>query len=350
MTDVAHVILRPLLDGCTARPLTVNDAEAANHLLNEADRALGGDPANEIADLLNDWAAPGFDLAASTMAVFDPQGALMGYAMVWDVMNPPVHPWVALNLHPDYEPDDRVGGFLLDWAEQRAQQCIAKCPPQARVAYVTDCEASQKARKQLYESRGLRAVRVFKKMVIDLKSEPQPVNLPEGIRLRTYKHPDDLELMFRVNHEAFRDHFGFVERPLDEALRLFRYDIENDPHFNPDLWFLAEDVATGECAGYLMGRRRAYDEPDTAYINRLGVLRGWRRRGIGEALLLHSFGEFYRHGQRKVSLFVDASSPTGATRLYERAGMVVSHQWITHEKEIRAGEELANTATEEQAT
>ena len=44
-------------------------------------------------------------------------------------------------------------------------------------------------------------------------------------------------------------------------------------------------------------------------------------QGLGEALLLHSFQEFSRRGCTRGTLGVDASSPTGATRLYERAGM-----------------------------
>ena len=59
------------------------------------------------------------------------------------------------------------------------------------------------------------------------------------------------------------------------------------------------------------------------------------------ALLLHTFGEFYRRGQPTVVLGVDAQNLTGALRLYERAGMHVSMRFTTYEKELHAGEELA---------
>ena len=51
--------------------------------------------------------------------------------------------------------------------------------------------------------------------------------------------------------------------------------------------------------------------------------RPWRRQGLGEALLLCSFRAFRERGYTRGTLGVDASSPTGATRLYERAGMRV---------------------------
>jgi mycothiol synthase len=37
---------------------------------------------------------------------------------------------------------------------------------------------------------------------------------------------------------------------------------------------------------------------------------------------------------------VDATSLTGATRLYEKAGMWVYRQWDTYEKELRPGRDL----------
>jgi hypothetical protein len=42
-----------------------------------------------------------------------------------------------------------------------------------------------------------------------------------------------------------------------------------------------------------------------------------------------------------MALTVDAENPTGATRLYERAGMHIGQQYATYSKELRAGIELA---------
>ena len=48
----------------------------------------------------------------------------------------------------------------------------------------------------------------------------------------------------------------------------------------------------------------------------------WRRRGLGEALLLHVFATFRARGAEAVELKVQSDN-TGAVRLYERAGMRV---------------------------
>jgi mycothiol synthase len=63
--------------------------------------------------------------------------------------------------------------------------------------------------------------------------------------------------------------------------------------------------------------------------------------GLGMALLRHSFGEFYHRSARKVALEVDSQNLTGATRLYERAGMHATRQYDIYEKELRTGEELS---------
>jgi hypothetical protein len=40
---------------------------------------------------------------------------------------------------------------------------------------------------------------------------------------------------------------------------------------------------------------------------------------------------------KTIGLGVDASSPTGATRLYLKAGMRVASEFVTYKKELRAG-------------
>jgi ribosomal protein S18 acetylase RimI-like enzyme len=82
-------------------------------------------------------------------------------------------------------------------------------------------------------------------------------------------------------------------------------------------------------------------------INTLGVRRPWRRQGLGLALLYHSFGALYQRGKRRVRLGVDAQSLTGATRLYERAGMHVDRQFTMFEKELRPGKELSRQSLDD---
>ena len=76
------------------------------------------------------------------------------------------------------------------------------------------------------------------------------------------------------------------------------------------------------------------------WVNQLCVRKPWRRKGLGMALLLTSFNEFYRRGKKRAGLGVDATSLTHATRLYEKAGMHVTGKYDTYELELRPGKDL----------
>ncbi|MGH9173491.1 MAG: GNAT family N-acetyltransferase, partial [Vicinamibacterales bacterium] len=116
------------------------------------------------------------------------------------------------------------------------------------------------------------------------------------------------------------------------------YLVEEEENFDPTLWFLAIDDSTGEIAGYTLNRLERPGEPQTAHTRYVAVRRPYRRRGIGQALLLHTFREFFKRGKRRAGLAVDSTSLTGADRLYERAGMHASHQSIIFMKVMREGD------------
>jgi len=99
------------------------------------------------------------------------------------------------------------------------------------------------------------------------------------------------------------------------------------------LWWVAR--AEGELAGVILASWKRMG--DWGFVDTLGVRRPWRRRGVGEALLRTAMLEFWRRGERRVALGVDAESPTGATRLYERVGMRVFWRSVVWEKELRPG-------------
>ncbi len=73
--------------------------------------------------------------------------------------------------------------------------------------------------------------------------------------------------------------------------------------------------------------------------------RAYRKKGLAQAMLTHAFAEFWKRDQKTVGLGEDASSPTGATRLYERVGMTVAERYVRMEKEMRPGVERMNTAS-----
>jgi ribosomal protein S18 acetylase RimI-like enzyme len=159
------------------------------------------------------------------------------------------------------------------------------------------------------------------------------------VTIRSFVPGQDDEGFAVAMQEGFRDHWGFVETPLEDDLRDWRAFMENTPHFDPELFLLAMDGA--RVAGTLCGIAQPGEGPPKGWIFGLCVLRPWRRRGLAQAMLLHSFGQLYARGMWCIGLGVDADSLTGATRLYEKVGMHVERRHEMWEKELRSGIESA---------
>jgi mycothiol synthase len=191
---------------------------------------------------------------------------------------------------------------------------------------------------RLLRESGMNAVRYSWQMEIEL-AEASPVpDWPEGVSVRTMRSGDS-RAIYEARSAAFKDHWGVVEEPFEEGFALWQHRMEKGPNFDSSLWFLAE--TSERIVGFSLCTSKSPEDPNMGWIDLLGVLRSWRRRGLGLALLLYSLSALRRRGLSRAGLFVDAESLTGATRLYERAGMKATQRYVTFEKELRPGRDLS---------
>jgi mycothiol synthase len=144
---------------------------------------------------------------------------------------------------------------------------------------------------------------------------------------RTVPAADERNL-YDANIEVWED----TSDPLEESFEEWQHWTTKRASFDPSLWFLVFDGE--ELAGFSLCRQDDTGA-NAGYVGVLGVRRPWRQQGLGEALLLHSFGAFRERGYMRATLGVDASSPTGATRLYERAGMTVYRDTVLLDRLVR---------------
>jgi mycothiol synthase len=171
----------------------------------------------------------------------------------------------------------------------------------------------------LLERRGYRDVRHFFDMAIELDARPTPLDVPiESIG----EH--DARAFHAALEESFSDHWEHHSRSFEEWFERRR----QQPTYDLSLWLVIRDGQE------IAAVARSETRDSGGYVGHLGVRRAWRGRGYGKALLLYTFAEFYDRGVRRVTLGVDAESPTGATHLYERVGMHVEHENVVYEKEL----------------
>ena len=326
-----------LPEGFTARGANMNDIEPSRVLINRWSRSVIGRDESAVEAILTEWKSPGFDPAEDIRLVFAPNGQMAGYIEVWITVKPPVHPGIWGRVDPDYE-GMGLGTWMLQWAEQRALRALPSVPAELRFAPRVGTWRQAEKPKKLFEDMGYQHIRSSYHMLIEMDAPVPEPEFPEGITLRTYNPETDLEAVYRADMDSFRDHFGFIEEPFEEGLKRFKHFWLNEG-VDPTLLFLAMDG--NEIAGINLCRPHSFYDPDVGWVGTLGVRRQWRKRGIGLALLHHSFNEFYRRGKRKVGLGADAQNLTGALGLYESAGMHVHQAFDHYEKELRAGTEIS---------
>jgi mycothiol synthase len=211
-----------------------------------------------------------------------------------------------------------LGSELVDRSEERLRALGV-----GRIHAVT--LAPDVAAEHLLTGRGYREVRRIWEMTIALGDDPPPdPELPEGLRIEPFSA--DLARAFHgALEEAFADHWEHQSTPFEKwwERQLAR------PDHDPSLWFL---IRTDE--DVVAATRNDPERSGGGWIGAIGVRRAWRGRGLAKALLVESFREFHRRGQRRVGLGVDAENPTGATKLYESVGMVAESEQIVWEKEL----------------
>ena len=334
MASIPH-----LPDGYSSRPATLADVDEVARVINAAGVEMDGKADYPADELRNDMQVPGLDLAHDTRIAIAPNGEVAAYADAFSISDPPVHPFTWGRVHPDHR-NRGLGTALLGWSVSRAREAADRVPEGVRISAESMALSTWAPSRDLLTAAGFTVFRHNFDMEIGLDVEPPAPVWPEGVTIRPMRHPEEDRAVHAVLDEAFRDHFGHVEdEPQESAFARFEHFLIKAPDFDPTLWFVAE--SEGEMIGLTLLSERAPSGDDSGWVGNLGVLKSHRRRGLGRALLLHSFHVLRERGKPAARLSVDGSSLTGAVRLYEKAGMRIVRQKDRYELELRPGRELA---------
>ncbi|MHB8596126.1 MAG: GNAT family N-acetyltransferase [Ktedonobacteraceae bacterium] len=317
-----------LPEGFTVRPPTMDDVKTTTALIRLCDIAEYGDSVATESNTAAAWREITETLKDAALLVFTLDGQLVGYSRARNVAD--VKFYVFIRVHPDFA-QIGIQAYLLHRMEDFVRQCASTIPEGTRIAMEAWIGDANLLMRGLFEQHGFSIVRSTWRMEIEMEQTPPEPLLPQGILIRPFVPGQDERATFAANDEAFRDHWGHVPGNYNEWLR---WAIERED-FDPTLYFLACD--NDQIAGVSL----CLQKPAPGWVDDLSVRRPWRHRGVGMALLQHTFREFYLRGIYNVALDVDSQNLTGATRLYQRAGMHIARRYNTYEKEIRPGVELS---------
>jgi len=276
-------------------------------------------------ELANEWKNEGFNVERDVFVVETRDGRLVGSE---EFYNESGHYKLKADgcVHPEFK-GLGIGSSLLEKVAERVQDEMKLAAPDVRVFIQSLINNNDEAGHNLLRNNGYSPIRYYWRMEIKLQEAPTPVTIPNGIELRPFIKDEHAVAVWQADNEAFRDHWGSHDRTYEE----WSHGKFGNPNFDPTLWMIAWDG--NEVAGFSQNRFRK----GIGWIGTIAVRRSWRGKGLGIALLRHTFGEFYKRNTTTIGLGVDSANLTGATRLYQRAGMYVAGEFAMYEKELRTG-------------
>ena len=172
---------------------------------------------------------------------------------------------------------------------------------------------------ELYRALGFELIRSFSVMRLNPRLAPPSARVRGRVELKRIDplgKEEDLVLLNRLHNEAFAEHFDF--RPMSVEEVRARLSHEGYEHY------VAVAYLGGEPAGYAVAsisKRSRELSPKRGVVNSIGVLKPFRRREIGTALLLDAIEWLESKGAGVVELSVDDENLTGAKSLYESVGL-----------------------------
>ncbi len=307
-----------------------SDLEAIAHLINTCQSVDRLDEGTSISQLQQEFNEPSLDKARDIRLWEDAEGKLIGFAQLWipepgEVIDGSL--W--FRVHPDARGGD-VEAAAIAWGEVRMREVSAI--PGAPVKLRSSARAEDHDRISLLTSSGFKPDRYFCRLARSIwEPIPEP-KLPQGFTLIQFPGEQDSEAWVEMYNQSFIDHWNHHDLTVEK----FKYDLAK-PDYRNDLDLIA--VADDGKFVSLCYCEISVDECDRTGRNEgwvacLGTRRGFRKIGLGRAMLLAGLHRLKAAGVETAILGVDADNQSGAMKLYESVGFHNIRNSIAYVKDV----------------
>lgn len=326
--------------GWTTRPPEPEDVAALVALRSADSRPYTGSDAVD-EDLVVSEVAGLRSWTRRQLVALDPAGEVRAWVTVHDRAAGRTMVHLYVDRRVDESDAAAVAAALYAWAEERAG-AIARMRGLASTQLDASPFADDTVQRDWLTAAGYRKVRTWLHMG---RPAPAGEELPEprpGVTIRRVRRHDDglpyaadLRSVHQMLEESFADHFNSYRESFPEFIQRLR----EEPGHRWDRWWLAlvddpeDPTAEPQPAGALV----ATAEPDGDYVEYIGVNRRARGRGVAKALLHAVIADVASRGDGgRVTLEVDADSPTGADGLYRSMGWTLDYVTESWHAETKA--------------
>ncbi|HEY0602328.1 MAG TPA: GNAT family N-acetyltransferase [Herpetosiphonaceae bacterium] len=289
------------------------------------------DRSTSVEELRGEVEAPSVDPRRDLRLWHDQTGRLVG----WGQLAIPEHGatidgrfW--MRIHPQAR-DDTLEPEILAWAEARVREVGQERQQSAQL--LTGARSDQTDRLALLSEHGFAPVRYFFTMRRSLETPIEPPQVPPGFTIRPFQPGPDDDQWIELGNLAFRDHWNHHDATSE--------DLQHElaaPHFRPDLYQLAiapDGSFAAYCQCEIMQEQNERLGRAEGFVLGLGTHPGFRKLGLGRALLLNGLHQLKAAGMNSALISVDAENASGALRLYESVGFQTFETWIMLHKPLQ---------------
>lgn len=303
------------------------DREAIVNLVHTCEAVERFPDESSISDIILKLNSPRVD-KFSDVRLWEDNGNLIGLSIldIWKSNH-----LVDANLSYYFHPEKHHYSLELDmlnWAEKRMSEIGRELGVYVKLqTYTRD---DQLTKNIFLKQHSFTIDRYFFTMAISLnRSLPKP-QFPDGFKLFTMADIQDNKSWVEMYNESFIDHWNHHNLDFDTVENWF-----TNPYYQPELNLVAvapDQTFAAFCKCQIQITENLNSGIKTGWIELLGTRRGFRRRGLGKAMLLAGLNKLKASGAAIAKLSVDSESPTGANILYESVGFNHVNTWFSWQK------------------
>lgn len=289
------------------------DFESLAHLINTCDGVDKLEQGTSIAELRDSYNSSNHQNICLWKDIDD---RLIGYAQISITESSQL---IEGNLYFTIHPNDRsdhVESQIFDWGKLRLRELNT----QTGVPLKLCCELHEhdQYRMTVIRQREFTIDRYFHRLERSLcESIPEAI-FPDGFRLGFVNGERDAQSVADLYNNSFIDAWGFHPLTVDNLKS--RYDNKG---YKREL-DLAIVGADGTFVSWFLANfspeRNERNRRKEGWIEFLGTRRGFRKMGLGRAILLSGLHQLKKAGLETARMCVDTKNPSNALNLYESVG------------------------------